>query len=34
MIAVPTWRRVVRAAIHAIVVTASEPYDSAVQTES
>ncbi len=34
MIAVPTWMRVVRAAIQVAVVTASEPYDSAVQTES
>src|SRR5262249_54012678 len=34
MIAVPTWMRCVRAAIHVAVVTASEPYDSDVQTES
>ena len=34
MIPVPTWIRVVRAAIHAAGVTASEPYDSADHTES
>jgi hypothetical protein len=33
MMPVPTWMRVVRAAIHAAGVTASEPYASAVQTE-
>ena len=34
MIAVPTWMRVVTAAIQAAGTTASEPYASAVQIES
>ena len=34
MMPVPTWIRVVRAAMKAAGVTASEPYDSADQTES
>jgi hypothetical protein len=34
MMAVPTWMRCVRAAIHVAVDTASEPYDSEVHTES
>jgi hypothetical protein len=34
MMAVPTWMRLVRAAIHATGVTASDPYASADQMES